>query len=330
MNQAPPSTPLSDRPLRIVFAGTPDFAAIHLAALLDWPQGQVIAAYTQPDRPAGRGKKLSPSPVKALALAHGLPVYQPRSLRAPEAQAELAALAPDVLVVVAYGLILPAAVLSLPKLGCINVHGSILPRWRGAAPIQRAIEAGDSESGVTIMQMDVGLDTGAMLTLARCSIDATDTAGSLQAKLAALGPPALFETLSDLAAGRAQPIAQNDADSTYAAKLDKAQGDLDWHRDALALDRQIRAFNPAPIAFSQLGEERIKIHRAEPALGGAVAPPGTIVSADASGIVVACGAGFLRLTALQLPGGNVLTSREVLNGRAQLFSVGACLRQQPQ
>jgi methionyl-tRNA formyltransferase len=287
----------------------------------DGPDAELIAVDTQPDRPAGRGKKLAAGPVKALALEHQIPVCQPATLRAEPAQAELAALAPDVVVVVAYGLILPAAVLALPRLGCINVHGSVLPRWRGAAPIQRAIEAGDSESGVTIMQMDAGLDTGAMLTIARCAIAPDDTAGSLQDKLAALGPPALLQTLTDLAAGRAQPQAQDDAHSCYAAKIDKAEAALDWRRDAVELERRVRAFNPFPLAHATLAGERLKIHRArsEPAIA---APAGTIVGAGADGIAVACGSGGLRILELQLPGGRVLSSAEMLNGRAELFAPG--------
>ena len=210
-------------PLRIVFAGTPEFAAAHLRALLDWPGGEVIAVYSQPDRPAGRGKQLAMSPVKELALQHNLPVLQPLTLRDADAQAELRALQPDIMIVVAYGLILPAAVLDTPRLGCVNVHGSILPRWRGAAPIQRAIEAGDAETGVTIMQMDVGLDTGDMLNIARCKIAADETYGSLHDKLAEIGAPALIATLAQLAANSATPEKQNDALTCYAAKITKEE-----------------------------------------------------------------------------------------------------------
>jgi methionyl-tRNA formyltransferase len=310
-----------EQPLRIVFAGTPTFAAAHLQALLNWQGGQVIAVYTQPDRPAGRGKKLSASPVKELAQQHRLAVYQPASLRHPEAQAELAALQPDVMVVVAYGLILPKAVLVTPRLGCINVHGSILPRWRGAAPIQRALEAGDSETGVTIMQMDEGLDTGAILTIARCAITAADTSAALYEKLALLGAPSLIATLPALAQGSAQPQAQDESLTCYAKKIDKEEAVLNWQNSASVLDRKIRAFNPDPITYSNLHGQRIKIYRAAP--GPALnAPPGTIVNADAAGIEVACGEGSLRILNLQMPGGKVLNSSQILNGHAELFKAG--------
>lgn len=311
---------MSDRPLRIVFAGTPEFAAAHLRALLDWPGGEVVAVYTMPDEPAGRGKKLTASPVKQLAEQRGLPVYQPTTLRNDAAQAELRDLAADVLVVVAYGLILPQAVLDTPRLGCINVHGSILPRWRGAAPVQRAIEAGDDESGVTIMQMDAGLDTGAMLRIARCAIGPDDSAGDLFDKLAALGPPALIETLADLAAGRVTPQPQDDRLSCYAAKIDKAEAALDWRRPAAELARRVRAFNPAPVAFATLEGEAVRIYAAAAESGAA--EPGSIIAADKKGIVVACGEGALRLLELQLPGGKRMAAAAVLNGRAALFAPG--------
>ena len=311
---------MSPPPLRIVFAGTPEFAAAHLQALLDDAPGRVIAAYTQPDRPAGRGKKLAASAVKTLALAHDLPVFQPASLRSPEAQQELAALQPDVMVVVAYGLILPPTVLAIPRLGCINVHASLLPRWRGAAPIQRAIEAGDAETGVTIMQMDEGLDTGAMLDIARCPIAADDTAASLHDKLATLGPPALRQTLAALAAGTVRPQAQDDALSNYAAKIDKAEAALDWRRPAAELERRIRAFVPFPIAYTELDGERIKIHRAH--VDTASGEPGTVLRADGDGLVVVCGEGSLRILELQLPGGRALPVAAVLNGYPHLFNPG--------
>ncbi len=309
-------------PLRIVFAGTPGFAATHLQALLDWPGGEVIAVYSQPDRPAGRGKKLAMSPVKALALQHDLPVYQPHSLRTTEAQAELRALAPDIMIVVAYGLILPKAVLETPRLGCINVHASILPRWRGAAPIQRAIEAGDAETGVTIMQMDEGLDTGDMLNIVRCPIAADETAGTLHDKLATFGAPALITTLMQLATQSARREKQNNALTSYAAKITKEEAALNWHKSATELDRQIRAFNPTPVAYAAMNGERVKIYRAQPETDTR-AEPGEIISADKSGIVVGCGAkSSLRILDLQLPGGKILSAAEVLNGRAELFKPG--------
>ncbi len=319
---------MSSSRLRIVFAGTPEFAAAHLRALLDWKGGEVIAVYSQPDRPAGRGKKLAASPVKELALQHDLPVYQPLTLRNVEAQETLRALNADIMIVVAYGLILPAAVLETPRLGCVNVHASILPRWRGAAPIQRAIEAGDAETGVTIMQMDVGLDTGDMLNIVRCRIDDDETAGSLHDKLAALGAPALIATLEQLAANSAVPEKQNDALTCYAAKITKDDAALDWNKNAAELDRQIRAFNPAPVAYGSIDGERVKIYRAraEPEANTKPAAPftaGQIVSADKTGILVGCGENScLRIVDLQLPGGKILSAAEVLNGRADLFRPG--------
>jgi methionyl-tRNA formyltransferase len=306
--------------LRIVFAGTPDFAARHLQALLDWPGGALVGVYTQPDRPAGRGKKLSASAVKALAEARRLPLRQPNSLRDPQAQAELAALKPDVMVVVAYGLILPAAVLAIPRLGCVNVHASLLPRWRGAAPIQRAIEAGDAETGVTLMQMDEGLDTGPMLARVPCPIAADDTAASLHDRLAEIGPPALLATLAELAAGSARPVVQDDSQSCYAPKLDKAEGALDWRLPAAVLDRRIRAFTPAPGAYAELDGRRIRIVRATPE--AASATPGSILAAAGDGLRVACGEGSLRITELQLPGGKPLPVAAVLNGHPTLFAPG--------
>lgn len=306
--------------LRLVFAGTPEFASAHLQALIEWPEADVVAVYTQPDRPAGRGKKLAPSPVKTLAQANQLPVFQPQSLRQPDAQAELASLAPDVLVVVAYGLILPAAVLAIPRLGCINVHGSILPRWRGAAPVQRAVEAGDTESGVTIMAMDEGLDTGPMLAIARCALAPRETSASLFARLAQLGPPALIETLASLANGTVTPTTQDDSLSNYARKIDKAEAAIDWTQPAAVLDRKIRAFCPEPIAYATLRGERIKLHDADPVAGNG--PAGRILQANADGITVACGEGALIIRQLQMPGGKVLSAREVLNGRADWFAVG--------
>ena len=229
--------------LRIVFAGTPDFAAAHLQALLQAGLN-IVAVYSQPDRPAGRGHKLTPSAVKQLAVQHELPVYQPQTLRAPEAQAELAALQPDLLVVVAYGLILPQAVLDIPRLGCINSHASLLPRWRGAAPIQRAIEAGDAETGVTVMQMEAGLDTGPMLLKTQTPILPEDTGGSLHDRLAELGPPAVLQAIAGLAAGTLQGEVQDDSLATYAHKLGKADARIDWSRPASELALMIRAFNP--------------------------------------------------------------------------------------
>ncbi len=307
------------QPLRIIFAGTPEFAAAHLQALLD-SRHQVIAVYTQPDRPAGRGRKLCPSPVKQLAQQHDLPVYQPKSLKGEAEQQELAALDADLMVVVAYGLLLPKAVLDAPRLGCINVHGSILPRWRGAAPIQRAIEAGDGESGVTIMQMDIGLDTGAMLLKATCPINADDRASDLHDRLIEVGCPALREAVEQLAAGTLQGEAQDEAKATYAHKMSKDEAALDWSEPAIRLANKIRAFNPWPVCFCSLDGERMRIWQAQPASGQGTA--GEILAADKQGIVVACGEGALQLTQVQLPGGKPLNASQLLNSRRERFAPG--------
>jgi methionyl-tRNA formyltransferase len=308
--------------LRIVFAGTPEFAAEHLKALLDSPH-QIVAVYSQPDRPAGRGQKLAASPVKQLAVQREIPVYQPQSLRDPAAQAELAALAPDLLVVVAYGLILPQAVLDIPRLGCINSHASLLPRWRGAAPIQRAIEAGDSESGVTVMQMEAGLDTGPMLLKVRTPIAADDTGGTLHDRLASLGPQAVLEAIAGLAAGSLIGEVQDDSLATYAHKLNKDEARLDWTRPAVELQRLIRAFHPWPICHSTLNGEALKVHAAE--LGEGSGAPGSLLAADKQGLTVACGQGALRLTRLQLPGGKALNFSDLYNSRREQFAAGLVL-----
>ena len=309
-------------PLRIVFAGTPEFAAEHLKALLDSPY-EIVAVYTQPDRPAGRGQKLMPSPVKQLALEHHIPVLQPPTLRAPEAQAELAALKPDLLVVVAYGLILPQVVLDIPRLGCINSHASLLPRWRGAAPIQRAIEAGDNESGVTVMRMEAGLVTGPMLLKSVTPISADDTGGSLHDRLAKLGPPAVIEAIAGLAAGTLQGEVQDDSLATYAHKLNKDEARIDWNRPAVELERVIRAFNPWPICHSTLNGEALKVLAAT--LADAQGEPGQILAASKDGLIVGCGAGALCLTRLQLPGGKALNFSDFFNSRREKFAVGTVL-----
>ncbi|RKZ96443.1 MAG: methionyl-tRNA formyltransferase, partial [Gammaproteobacteria bacterium] len=235
--------------LKIIFAGTPDFAAVALQSLLD-SQHEIIAVYTQPDRPAGRGRKLTASPVKALALEHDIPVYQPVSLKDEAAQQELIELQADIMIVVAYGLILPEIILAAPQYGCLNIHASILPRWRGAAPIQRAILAGDQATGVTIMQMDKGLDTGDMLLINRCAINPGDTASSLHDQLALMGGTAIMQTLADIEAHRLQPQAQDDTQATYAHKLDKQEAQIDWHQDADDIVRKIQAFNSWPVAYT--------------------------------------------------------------------------------
>nr|WP_304638584.1 methionyl-tRNA formyltransferase [Pseudomonas sp.] len=308
--------------LRIVFAGTPDFAAAHLQALLD-AGVTPVAVYTQPDRPAGRGQKLAASPVKQLALAHGLPIHQPITLRDADAQAELAALEPDLMVVVAYGLILPQAVLDIPRLGCINSHASLLPRWRGAAPIQRAIEAGDSETGVTVMQMEAGLDTGPMLLKVSTPICPDDTGGSLHDRLAEIGPTAVLEAIRGLAAGALSGEVQNDSLATYAHKLDKQHARIDWQRPAKELERMIRAFSPWPVAHAALDGKPLKIWAAqvEPGTG----EPGSILDCSRQGVLVACGDGALRLTRLQLPGGKPLDFADLFNSRREQFAPGQSL-----
>ncbi|WP_371370302.1 methionyl-tRNA formyltransferase [Pseudomonas sp. QL9] len=310
--------------LRIVFAGTPDFAAEHLKALLDTPH-QIVAVYTQPDRPAGRGQKLMPSPVKQLAVEHSLPVLQPPTLRNEEAQAELAALKPDLMVVVAYGLILPQVVLDIPRLGCINSHASLLPRWRGAAPIQRAVEAGDAESGVTVMQMEAGLDTGPMLLKVATPISAEDTGGSLHDRLARLGPPAVIEAIAGLAAGTLKGEAQDDALATYAHKLSKDEAKLVWSLPATELERRVRAFDPWPVCHTTLNGETLKVWAAR--LGEGKGEPGKILDASRDGLLVACGEGSLLLTRVQLPGGKPLAFADLFNSRREQFAAGQVLGQ---
>jgi len=309
-------------PLRIVFAGTPEFAAEHLKALLDSPH-DVIAVYTQPDRPAGRGQKLMPSPVKQLALQHNIPVMQPPTLRTPEAQAELAALHPDLLVVVAYGLILPQTVLDTPRLGCINSHASLLPRWRGAAPIQRAVQAGDAESGVTVMRMEAGLDTGPMLLKVTTPITGEDTGGTLHDRLAELGPTAVIQAIAGLADGTLIGEVQDDSLATYAHKLNKDEARIDWSRPAVELERLVRAFNPWPICHTTLNGEALKVLAAQFADGEGA--PGSIIDASKEGLLVACGSGALRLTRLQLPGGKPLGFADLFHSRREQFAVGTVL-----
>ncbi|MDT8895405.1 methionyl-tRNA formyltransferase [Halomonas sp. I1] len=315
------------RTLRVIFAGTPDFAATSLEALLA-SHHHVVGVYTQPDRAAGRGRKLTASPVKVLAQSHDLPVHQPASLRSPEARSQLAALNADLMVVVAYGLILPREILDTPPLGCINVHASLLPRWRGAAPIQRAIEAGDTESGVTLMQMDEGLDTGDMLLTRRTPITATTTGGELHDTLAELGGEALVETLDALAGPGLAPSPQPGDGVTYAAKLSKAEAELDFHEPAATLAARIRAFNPWPVAWCTLGNERLRLWLAEPddpASHEAGITPGTLLGPDEDALRIACGDGILRVTRAQLPGGKPLDIAELLRARADRFSVGTRL-----
>ncbi|MBH0081679.1 methionyl-tRNA formyltransferase [Pseudoalteromonas sp. NZS11] len=310
------------QPLRIIFAGTPDFAARHLQALIQ-SEHQIVGVYSQPDRPAGRGKKLKTSEVKALALEHNLPVFQPQSLKNDEALAELTSLNADIMIVVAYGLILPKAILEAPRLGCLNVHGSILPRWRGAAPIQRAIWAGDEQTGVTIMQMDEGLDTGDMLHISRCPISTTETSASLYTKLAELGPDALIETINKLANGELTPEPQNDELANYAKKLSKEEANIDWSMSALQIERNIRSFNPWPVCFTQMGGQTVKIYQAQVVLQSG--DPGQILSSDKNGVVVACGEHALCITQLQPQGKKPMAINDFLNGRSDWVTPGTIL-----
>jgi methionyl-tRNA formyltransferase len=307
--------------MRIVFAGTPEFAVSSLRAAAR--HHEVVAVYTQPDRPAGRGRGLAPSPVKLEAVARGIPVYQPESLKDAAAQQQLRELQPDLMVVVAYGLILPKAVLAIPTHGCWNVHASLLPRWRGAAPIQRAIQAGDAKTGVCLMQMEAGLDTGPVLLHQELPIAATDTGGQLHDKLAELGAQVLSDGLGLLRAG-IKPIArpQPEQGVTYAHKLDKAEAKLDWAQDAGALARTVRAFNPWPIAEATLAGERVRIHGAVALEADHGQAPGTVLAASRDGIDIACGQGALRLRVLQREGGKAITAADYLNARRDL-RVGA-------
>ncbi|EKT4447435.1 methionyl-tRNA formyltransferase [Stenotrophomonas maltophilia] len=307
--------------MRIVFAGTPEFAVSSLRAAAR--HHEVVAVYTQPDRPAGRGRGLAPSPVKLEAVARGIPVYQPESLKDAVAQQQLRDLQPDLMVVVAYGLILPKAVLAIPTHGCWNVHASLLPRWRGAAPIQRAIQAGDAKTGVCLMQMEAGLDTGPVLLHQELPIAAIDTGGQLHDKLAELGAQVLSDGLGLLRAG-IKPIArpQPEQGVTYAHKLDKAEARLDWAQDADALARAVRAFNPWPIAEATLAGERVRIHGAVALEADHGQVPGTVLAAGRDGIDIACGQGALRLRVLQREGGKAITAADYLNARRDL-RVGA-------
>ncbi|GIC78452.1 methionyl-tRNA formyltransferase [Moritella sp. F3] len=312
------------KPLRIIFAGTPDFAAKHLSALIN-SEHEVIAAYSQPDRPAGRGKKLKPSDVKQLAVSHDIPVFQPVSLRNEDAQQALAALNADLMVVVAYGLILPQIVLDTPRLGCINVHGSLLPRWRGAAPIQRSIWAGDAETGVTIMQMDLGLDTGAMLHKVTCPIADDETSASLYDKLAELGPQGLLETLAQISNNTAVAQVQDNEQSNYAAKLSKEEANIDWTQSAVEIERQVRAFNPWPVSYTQIAEQNVKIWQTSVSEETTDAHPGTVIAATKQGIQVATGNGVLTLLNMQLAGKKAMPVQDILNARKEWFTVGQLL-----
>lgn len=298
--------------MRIAYAGTPEFAVPALVALLDSPH-RVVGVLTQPDRPKGRGRQVAPSPVKQVALDRGIPVSQPRTLKDESLRADLVGWRPDALVVVAYGLILPQAVLDLPRLGCLNIHASLLPRWRGAAPIQRAVLAGDRETGVTIMRMNAGLDTGPILLQETVPLTATDTAGYLHKSLSERGARLLLEALAGLEGGALQPLPQSAQGVTYAAKIDKSEAAIDWTRSAAEIDRQVRAFNVWPIAETQWEGEQLRIHAASVALEGpaaANAAPGTIAVTDDGDAIVACGTGALRLLEVQRPGKRAVPARD--------------------
>lgn len=312
--------------LNIIFAGTPDFAAKHLKALIE-SEHNIVAVYCPPDKPAGRGKKLTACATKMLATEHNLTVEQPANFKSTPDQETLKNYQADLMIVVAYGLLLPEVILNAPRLGCINVHGSILPQWRGAAPIQRSLEAGDAETGVTIMQMDKGLDTGDMISIATCNITPTDTSASLYEKLAELGPGALLETVTNMSNDNYTRTPQDNHFATYAAKLTKDEAELNWHLDAETLDRKIRAYIPWPVAqFTHTEpetnkEHRIRVWQAEPVKYEGNKTPGTIISADKNGIVVAAGQQALKLLSLQIPGKKALPAADILNARANWFSV---------
>lgn len=328
MNVTPNATPL-----RLVFAGTPEFAVPSLLNLIQ-AQHQIVAVYTQPDKPAGRGRHLTASPVKTCALAHGLEVRQPQNFRDPALVQELAAMHLDAMIVVAYGHILPQAILAVPRWGCLNVHASLLPRWRGAAPINHAILAGDAETGITLMQMATGLDTGPILKQAKTGILADDTSQTLHDRLATLGAELLISTLDDLRAQRLTPSVQNDALATYAHKIQKQDAQIDWQQSAKQIARMIRGYNPSPVCFSHIEGVTLRIWQATEiteiteisgitettmATKGA---PGTIIQADKKGIVVVTGDGYLQITQVQLPSKPVVRCSDLIHAYTQYFSVG--------
>lgn len=305
--------------LKIVFAGTPEFAIPSLQALYD-ASHHLLAVYTQPDRPAGRGRKLQASSVKNWALAHQIPIFQPFNFKQEQDIQTLAALKPDLMVVIAYGLILPPKVLAIPRLGCINVHASLLPRWRGASPIQQALLHGDDKTGVTIMQMNAGMDTGDKLAEVSYAILPEDTAGSLQAKLAQLAVTPLLTTLQDLAIGQAKPVPQAEQLVSYASKIKKEDAAINWQQSAQDIVNQIRAFNPWPVAYTQAGEERWRIHQAHRVAHTGSEKPGTVMAIDKQGILVATGNQALMIEVLQFPGSKVMPVSAWLNaGRSQHY-----------
>lgn len=310
--------------MRIIFAGTPQFSADHLQALLDQGQHQVVAVYTQPDRRSGRGKKLHASPVKKIAEHANIPVLQPLTLKDEDALQALAQLNADVMIVAAYGLLLPQLALDTPKFGCINIHASLLPRWRGAAPIERAIIAGDKISGITIMQMAIGLDTGDMLFKSSCDIAADDTGDSLRSKMTALGIPLLFKTLSAIDADALVPEQQNESDSNYAVKIDKKEALIDWHQSAEQIDRKIRAFTSAMGCHTFLNDQRIRIIKAAPIASDKDNTAGTVIAINKKTIVVQCNNSCLEISMVQIPGAKAMDIVSLLNGRPDFFTLGDC------
>jgi methionyl-tRNA formyltransferase len=300
--------------LNIIYAGTPEFAVPPLQALVG-SRHQVAAVYTQPDRPAGRGRKLQPSPIKQLAMENAIPVEQPPSLRDPDARERLAAYQPDLMVVAAYGLILPRQVLEIPRLGCVNIHASLLPRWRGAAPIQRAILAGDEVTGITLMQMDQGLDTGAMLASQQVPIGPSTTAAELHDSLKQVGADLLMSHLDAIEQGKLSPQVQDDQLATYADKLVKQEARIDWSKSATELAREVRAYDPWPVSHCALDDQNVKVWRAEAAQGNSDHPPGQVVQHDRQALEVACGDGVLRISELQFAGKKRQTSDQLLNAR---------------
>jgi methionyl-tRNA formyltransferase len=309
--------------LKIIFAGTPDFAAVALQKLID-TEYEIIAVYTQPDRPAGRGRKLKPSPVKELALEHSIPVEQPLNFKEEGSIETLKSYNADLMIVAAYGLLLPVAVLEAPKHGCLNIHASLLPRWRGAAPIQRAILAGDKETGITIMQMNEGLDTGDMLLKLSTPIANNDTGGTLHDRLAILGGNAISVTLRLLQDGKLDPEKQDDALANYAKKLDKQEAWIDWSQSAIEIDRQIRAFSPWPVCQTKLADKIVRVHEAQIINNDSAGTVGEILSYSKNGLDVQCGKGQLRLLKCQLPGSRAMSVTDLFNGHPDLFTAGLC------
>lgn len=310
--------------MKIIFAGTPEIAATPLQALID-SDHEVVAVYTQPDRPSGRGRKLTPSPTKELAIAHNIPVEQPLNFKSTSSIETLNTYNADIMVVMAYGIIVPQAVLDTPKKGCINIHVSLLPRWRGAAPIQHAILAGDKESGVTIMQMDIGLDTGDILKQQCCAINQSDTSGNLHDNLAKLSPSLLLQTLDEIEKNTMQPVAQNNVGATYAHKITKANAQLQWHESAEKLERMVRGYQPFPVAYFILNEKAIRVWQASIIKTENKKPAGEILQANKHGLVIQTGNEALCITKMQLPGKKPMAVADILNANKDTFATGKYL-----